>query len=88
MNEVKNIEEVSFAKHMYTNYLLYAKDVIEGRAIPAAEDGLKPVQRRILQSLNGLGLHANTSYKKSARTVGECLGRYHLWNRVALWWES
>jgi len=59
------------------SYLDYAMSVIVGRALPDAKDGLKPVQRRILYSMLGLGLRHNTSYKKSARVVGETMGKYH-----------
>lgn len=71
------IQQVSFAEHMANNFLLYAKYVINDRALPSASDGLKPVQRRILQSMYYLGLHPNKPYKKCARTVGDCLGRLH-----------
>ncbi|SRR6056297_411758 len=59
------------------SYLDYAMSVIVGRAIPDARDGLKPVQRRILYSMLDLGLKHGTSYKKSARVVGETMGKYH-----------
>lgn len=59
------------------SYLDYAMSVIVGRALPDARDGLKPVQRRILYSMLGLGLRHNTAYKKSARVVGETMGKYH-----------
>ena len=59
------------------SYLDYAMSVIVGRALPDARDGLKPVQRRILYSMLGLGLRHNTPYKKSARVVGETMGKYH-----------
>ncbi|HPI97182.1 MAG TPA: DNA gyrase subunit A [Synergistales bacterium] len=59
------------------SYLDYAMSVIVGRAIPDARDGLKPVQRRILYSMLELGLRHNTAYKKSARVVGETMGKYH-----------
>lgn len=59
------------------SYLDYAMSVIVGRALPDARDGFKPVQRRILYSMLGLGLRHNTSYKKSARVVGETMGKYH-----------
>ena len=58
-------------------YLDYAMSVIVGRAIPDVRDGLKPVQRRILYAMNELGLYPNKPYKKSARVVGEVLGKYH-----------
>ncbi len=59
------------------SYLDYAMSVIVGRAIPDARDGLKPVQRRILYAMLELGLRHNQSYKKSARVVGETMGKYH-----------
>lgn len=61
-------------KHSYLNY---AMSVIVGRALPDARDGLKPVQRRILFAMQELGLRHNQSYKKSARVVGETMGKYH-----------
>jgi DNA gyrase subunit A len=64
-------------EEMQKSYLDYAMSVIVGRAIPDARDGLKPVHRRILYSMYGLKLVWNQSYKKSARVVGECLGKYH-----------
>ena len=59
------------------SYLDYAMSVIVGRALPDARDGLKPVQRRVLYSMLGLGLRHNQPYKKSARVVGETMGKYH-----------
>jgi DNA gyrase subunit A len=59
------------------SYLDYAMSVIVGRAIPDARDGLKPVQRRILYAMLELGLRHNQSFKKSARVVGETMGKYH-----------
>jgi DNA gyrase subunit A len=59
------------------SYLDYAMSVIVGRAIPDARDGLKPVQRRILYAMLGLGLRHNLPFKKSARVVGETMGKYH-----------
>lgn len=58
-------------------YLAYAMSVIKGRAIPSLSDGQKPVQRRILFAMNGLGLHADTNPVKSARVVGDVIGKYH-----------
>ena len=71
------IKKVSFGEHMATNFLMYALDVISDRALPSASDGLKPVQRRLLQSMYTLGLHPGSTYKKCARTVGDTLGRLH-----------
>jgi DNA gyrase subunit A len=59
------------------SYINYAMSVIVGRALPDARDGLKPVQRRILYTMHGLSLQHSKPYKKSARIVGDCLGRYH-----------
>ncbi len=58
-------------------YLDYAMSVIVARALPDSRDGLKPVQRRILYAMHDMGMRANTAYKKSARIVGEVLGKYH-----------
>ncbi|MBQ6154447.1 DNA gyrase subunit A, partial [bacterium] len=62
---------------METSYLDYAMSVIVARALPDARDGMKPVHRRILYSMHRSGIHANTPYKKSARIVGDVLGKYH-----------
>ena len=62
---------------MRSSYLDYAMSVIVARALPDVRDGLKPVQRRILYAMQGLGMRSNTAYKKSARLVGEVLGKYH-----------
>lgn len=64
-------------KEMKTSYLDYSMSVIVGRALPDVRDGLKPVHRRILFAMNDLGMHFNKPYKKSARIVGEVLGKYH-----------
>ena len=62
---------------MKKSYLDYAMSVIVGRALPDAKDGLKPVHRRILYAMNDMGMKHNSSFKKSARIVGEVLGKYH-----------
>ena len=62
---------------MRSSYLDYAMSVIVARALPDARDGLKPVQRRILYAMQDLGMRPNSSYKKSARLVGEVLGKWH-----------
>ncbi|MGC9357246.1 MAG: DNA gyrase subunit A, partial [Anaerolineae bacterium] len=62
---------------MRSAYLDYAMSVIVARALPDARDGLKPVQRRILYAMYDMGIRPNSSYKKSARIVGEVLGKYH-----------
>ncbi len=68
---------VDIVAEMRTAYLDYAMSVIVARALPDARDGLKPVQRRILYAMYDMGLRANAAYKKSARIVGEVLGKYH-----------
>ena len=77
MSDSTQIQEISFSDHMKSNFLMYAEYVINDRALPSASDGLKPVQRRILQSMYYLGLHPNKAYKKCERTVGDTLGRLH-----------
>ena len=62
---------------MRSSYLDYAMSVIVSRALPDVRDGLKPVQRRILYAMNDMGIRYNTAYKKSARIVGEVMGKYH-----------
>ncbi len=68
---------VNIEEQMKTAYIDYSMSVIVGRALPDVRDGLKPVHRRILYAMNELGLQYNKSYKKSARIVGEVLGKYH-----------
>lgn len=68
----RNIED-----EMKTSYIDYAMSVIVGRALPDVRDGLKPVHRRILYAMKEMGLRHNTAYKKSARVVGDVLGKYH-----------
>jgi len=75
--DIGNIQMVDIDKEMRTAYLDYAMSVIVARAIPDVRDGLKPVHRRILFAMFDMGIRANTSYKKSARIVGEVLGKYH-----------
>ncbi len=71
------IKPTQLTKEMRTSYLDYAMSVIVSRALPDAQDGLKPVQRRILYAMHELGMRPNTPHKKSARVVGEVLGKYH-----------
>ncbi len=75
--EFGNIQMVDIDHQMRTAYLDYAMSVIVARALPNARDGLKPVQRRILYAMFDMGIRANSSYKKSARIVGEVMGKYH-----------
>ncbi len=71
------IRKIDIDNEMQQAYLDYAMSVIVARALPDARDGLKPVQRRILYSMYDMGIRADTPYKKSARIVGEVLGKYH-----------
>ncbi len=72
-----NVRNVLIEQEMRAAYLDYAMSVIVARALPDARDGLKPVHRRILYAMHDMGLSASSSYKKSARIVGEVLGKYH-----------
>jgi len=72
-----NIENVDIDAQMRSAYLDYAMSVIVARALPDARDGLKPVHRRILFAMHELGIRSNSSFKKSARIVGEVLGKFH-----------
>ncbi len=71
------IRKVDIEHEMQSAYLSYAMSVIVSRALPDARDGLKPVQRRILYAMYDMGIRPDTPYKKSARIVGEVLGKYH-----------
>ena len=73
----EKIIPVFIEQEMKTSYLNYAMSVIVGRALPDVRDGLKPVHRRILFAMRELGLDHSRAYKKSARIVGEVLGKYH-----------
>jgi DNA gyrase subunit A len=75
--EEKGIIQTEVSGEMKKSYLDYAMSVIVSRAIPAVEDGMKPVQRRILYSMQLMGLKPNTQTKKSARIVGDVIGKYH-----------
>lgn len=71
------IREINISQEMRTSFLDYAMSVIVSRALPDVRDGLKPVHRRILYAMNDLGITADKAYKKSARIVGEVIGKYH-----------
>ena len=75
--EIGTVRKINIDDEVKESYLSYAMSVIVARALPDARDGLKPVQRRILYSMYDMGLRPNTAYKKSARVVGEVLGKYH-----------
>ncbi|WP_024421941.1 DNA topoisomerase (ATP-hydrolyzing) subunit A [Helicobacter pylori] len=77
INETKNIVEVGIDSSIEESYLAYSMSVIIGRALPDARDGLKPVHRRILYAMHELGLTSKIAYKKSARIVGDVIGKYH-----------
>ena len=72
-----HVRPVLIEEEMRAAYLDYAMSVIVARALPDARDGLKPVHRRILYAMHDMGLGAGSPYKKSARIVGEVLGKYH-----------
>jgi DNA gyrase subunit A len=74
---LERIENVTIENEMQTSYLDYSMSVIIGRAIPDIRDGLKPVHRRTLYSMHQTGTHYNKPYKKSARIVGDVIGKYH-----------
>lgn len=76
-DEAGKIISIPLVGEIKDSYLNYAMSVIVGRALPDARDGLKPVQRRVLYAMSELGLKHNTAYKKSARIVGETMGKYH-----------
>jgi len=75
--EAAIVKPVDIEEEMKSSYLDYAMSVIVSRALPDVRDGLKPVQRRVLYAMDGLGLRHNSPYKKSARIVGEVMGKYH-----------
>ena len=77
MQESGNILKVNIEEEMKSSYIDYSMSVIVSRALPDVRDGLKPVHRRVLFGMNELGLYSNRSHKKSARIVGEVLGKYH-----------
>ncbi len=72
-----NVQQINIEQEMRDAFLDYAMSVIVSRALPDARDGLKPVHRRILYAMYDMGLRADTPFKKSARVVGEVLGKYH-----------
>jgi DNA gyrase subunit A len=75
--DLGQVKKVNIDKEMQQSYLDYAMSVIVARALPDARDGLKPVQRRILYAMHEIGLSPASDYKKSARIVGEVLGKFH-----------
>src|SRR6186997_2929474 len=77
LNNRGRIIPVNIEEQMKTSYIDYSMSVIVGRALPDVRDGLKPVHRRVLFGMSELGVNYNKAYKKSARIVGEVLGKYH-----------
>lgn len=72
-----HIKEINISQEMKSSFLDYAMSVIVSRALPDVRDGLKPVHRRILYAMHDLGMHSDKPYKKSARIVGDVIGKYH-----------
>ena len=92
----KNVINVNLVEEMKTSFRDYAMSVIVARALPDVRDGLKPVHRRILYGMNELGNTPDKPHKKSARIVGEVMGKYHPHGdssiyeamvRMAQWWS-
>lgn len=83
--ENQDIVEVDVEDSIKTSYLDYSMSVIIGRALPDARDGLKPVHRRILYAMNDLGVSSKSPYKKSARIVGDVIGKYHPHGDIAVY---
>src|SRR5499425_757788 len=81
----REILPVSLEGEMRQSYLDYAMSVIVGRALPDVRDGLKPVHRRVLHAMRELGNDFNRPYKKSARVVGDVMGKYHPHGDVAIY---
>lgn len=75
--DIGTVQNVDIDDQMRSAYLDYAMSVIVSRALPDARDGLKPVHRRILYAMHDMGIRSNSPYRKSARIVGEVLGKYH-----------
>lgn len=81
----RGIQGINISKEMKTSFLDYAMSVIVSRALPDVRDGLKPVHRRILYAMNELGITADKSHKKSARIVGDVIGKYHPHGDIAVY---
>ena len=73
----ESITTTEFSSEMQQAYINYSMSVIMARAVPDIRDGLKPVQRRVLFAMNELGLNADKPHRKSARIVGDAMGKYH-----------
>ena len=81
----QEIRYVNIEEELRQSYLDYAMSVIVGRALPDVRDGLKPVHRRVLYAMNVLGNDWNRPYKKSARVVGDVIGKYHPHGETAVY---
>lgn len=77
MSDQSRVKEINISQEMKTSFMDYAMSVIVSRALPDVRDGLKPVHRRILYAMNELGMTSDKPFKKSARIVGEVIGKYH-----------
>jgi len=77
-NIANKVLEINISNEMKNSFLSYAMSVIVSRALPDVRDGLKPVHRRILFGMDELGVYPDKQYKKSARIVGDVMGKYHL----------
>ncbi len=77
MEEGEKLIPINIEDEMKSAYIDYSMSVIVSRALPDVRDGLKPVHRRVLYGMHELGVRSNTAHKKSARIVGEVLGKYH-----------
>ncbi|HUH16416.1 MAG TPA: DNA gyrase subunit A [Methylomirabilota bacterium] len=85
MDRVGNVRQVSIEDEMRTSYIDYAMSVIVARALPDVRDGLKPVHRRILYTMQEMGLRSNAAYRKCAGVVGEAMAKYHPHGDLALY---
>lgn len=85
IEEERGVINTEISEEMKKSYLDYAMSVIVSRAIPSIEDGLKPVQRRILYSMHSMGLKPESQTKKSARIVGDVIGKFHPHGDVAIY---
>lgn len=88
--DLGTVRSININEEMQQSYLDYAMSVIVSRALPDARDGLKPVQRRILYAMFEMGLRPGSAHKKSARIVGEVLGKYHPHGDMAVYtpWQG
>jgi len=84
-NTFDKIRHINISSEMKTSFLDYAMSVIVARALPDVRDGLKPVHRRIMYAMNDLGMYSDKPHKKSARIVGEVIGKYHPHGDVAVY---